>query len=193
MVALDDLQWADRTGAFIVRTLIPRLAGLPVVWVLASRSDDERAAWFGSDPIRVERLRLGALDTADILAVAQDALGRAPDARMMTFLAAVEGNPLHAGRIVDDLVRAAERGDSDTLPASFAASVTVQLDALPAPARELVETVAAAGRPLPLSDASGVLDDRPMAGVAAAVESGVVIVGSDHSLAFRHDLVREVV
>lgn len=37
LITLDDVQWADRVTRFLLRTLVSRLAGLPVIWVLAGR------------------------------------------------------------------------------------------------------------------------------------------------------------
>ena len=42
MIVLDDLQWADRGTLGAVMELIPRLTGLPLMWVLASRSGPAR-------------------------------------------------------------------------------------------------------------------------------------------------------
>jgi transposase len=39
LIAIDDLQWADRVSRFLLRSLLSRLVGLPVVWLLASRDD----------------------------------------------------------------------------------------------------------------------------------------------------------
>jgi hypothetical protein len=39
LVAIDDLQWADQVSRFLLRSLLSRLAGLPVVWMFASRDD----------------------------------------------------------------------------------------------------------------------------------------------------------
>ena len=39
LIAIDDLQWADRVSQFLVRSLVSRLAGQAVVWVFASRDD----------------------------------------------------------------------------------------------------------------------------------------------------------
>ena len=38
LIAVDDVQWADPVSRYALHSLIPRLAGRPVVWVLASRS-----------------------------------------------------------------------------------------------------------------------------------------------------------
>jgi predicted ATPase len=40
LIAVDDAQWADRLSRYALRSLISRLAGRSVVWVLASRSSD---------------------------------------------------------------------------------------------------------------------------------------------------------
>lgn len=191
LLALDDLQWADRVSTFILRNLVPRLVGLPVVWVLSARSDEQTAQWFGAEPPRVERIRLEPLGTADILALAQDRLGQAPGERIAGFLAAVDGNPFHAGRIIDELVRSQGRGEPDAVPAAFAASVAAALEDLPEPARELVEVVAVAGRPFPLGEAATLTAGESAAGLAPAVDAGLVLLRADGSVAFHHDLVRE--
>ena len=38
LLVVDDVHWADAVSRYALRSLIPRLAGWPVVWVLASRS-----------------------------------------------------------------------------------------------------------------------------------------------------------
>lgn len=196
LIALDDLQCADRTSRFLIRTLVSRLLGLPVVWVLSSRDDDLGADLAGHDPVRVERLRLAPLSSSDLAAIAQDRLGRVPDARTRGYLAAVGGNPFLATQILDGLARSAARAQPDAVPAEFTAAIAHRLAALPDEARELAEVAAVAGRPLPLRDLTALLPgadaaDRERA-VAAALESGL-LTAADHALAFPHDLVREAV
>ena len=38
LIVVDDVHWADPVSRFGLRSLIPRLAGWPIAWVLASRS-----------------------------------------------------------------------------------------------------------------------------------------------------------
>src|ERR1700722_9627002 len=78
LIAIDDLQWADRVSRFLLRSLLSRLAGLPVVWMLASRDDLIGIDLAGHDIVRREYLRLAPLTTQDLAAMARDRLGRVP-------------------------------------------------------------------------------------------------------------------
>ena len=63
LIAIDDLQWADRVSRFLLRSLLSRLAGLPVVWMFAGRDDPVGIDPAGHDIIRREYLRLAPLTT----------------------------------------------------------------------------------------------------------------------------------
>jgi len=58
LIAIDDLQWADRVSLFLLRTLVPRLIGLPVIWVFASRECESIADLAGYELVPDEQLRL---------------------------------------------------------------------------------------------------------------------------------------
>src|ERR1700678_1676841 len=81
LIAIDDLQWADRVSRFLLRSMASRLAGLPVVWIFASRDDPTGIDLAGCDVVRREHLRLAPLTTQDLAAMARGRLGRVPDAR----------------------------------------------------------------------------------------------------------------
>ena len=192
LIAIDDLHWADQVSLFTLRTLISRLIGLPVVWLLASRDDDRFRDLSGHERVRTEQVRLAPLSSTDIAAMAMDRLGRVPDERTRRFLDTADGNPFLAEQVIDGLARSA--ADGDPVPAEFTGTVARRVAALTAPARRVVHLVAAAGRPLPARDLAGLIDgdlDDEQA-VADAVESGM-ITASGGSLTFRHDLVREAV
>jgi DNA-binding CsgD family transcriptional regulator len=199
LITLDDVQWADRVSRFLLRTLVSRLAGLPIVWVLADRDAGLEGDLVCCDPVRVERIALGPLATSDLVAIAHDRLGRIPDARVRRYLDAVGGSPLLATHLIDNLARAADRGEPDSVPVEFAASIAHRLATLPPAARELVGLVAVAGRELSMHEAiallsaaaEGEFDGREHA-CAQAVDAGL-LVASDFVLGFRHDLVREAV
>ena len=197
LITLDDLHWADRTSRFLVRTLVSRLVGLPVVWVFAGLRVGLEEDLVVCEPIRVEEITLGPLATSDLIAIAHDRLGRAPDARARRFLDAVGGNPLLATHLIDNLARAAASGEPDSVPVEFSASIAHRLRVLPPAARALVGLLAVAGRDLPTHEAGELLADAA-AGEPVVLEDACVqavdvglVVASDHMLGFRHDLVRE--
>jgi DNA-binding CsgD family transcriptional regulator/tetratricopeptide (TPR) repeat protein len=196
LIAIDDLQWADRVSRFLLQSLVSRLAGLPVVWMFASRDDAIGIDLDGYDIVRHEYLQLAPLTTQDLAAMARDRLGRVPDERTRRYLDATGGNPFLATQIIDSLARSAAVGEPDGVAGGFAAAMARQLADLSSPARELVELVAAAGRPLPVGDAFELMPgagSRGSAdGLAVAVGSGLITVSAE-ALAFRHDLVRETV
>jgi DNA-binding CsgD family transcriptional regulator/tetratricopeptide (TPR) repeat protein len=194
LIAIDDLQWADRISRFALRTLVPRLIGLPVVWLLASRDENIAAELPDPDPIQVDHIRLPPLRTLDLVAIAWDRLGRTPEARIRDYLTASEGNPLLATQIIDSVVRSDTPEGLDDVPAAFAAAIAHRLTELTAQARGLIELLAVADRPLPMRDATALLATRHGPGheraMSAAIESGLV-VALDPGLTLRHDLVRE--
>src|SRR5580692_13034298 len=77
LIAIDDLQWADRVSRFLLRSLVSRLAGLPVVWIFASRDDPSGTDLAGYDVVRREHIQLAPLTTSDLAAMALDRLGQA--------------------------------------------------------------------------------------------------------------------
>jgi DNA-binding CsgD family transcriptional regulator/tetratricopeptide (TPR) repeat protein len=196
LITIDDLQWADRVSRFLLRSLLSRLAGLPVVWMFASRDDPIGIDLADHDIVRREYLQLGPLTTQDLAAMARDRLGRVPDERTRRYLDATGGNPFLATQILDSLARSAAGGEPDTAAVEFATALARRLADLSGSARELAELVAAAGRPLPVRDAfaliPGLSSGDGKDGLADAVESGLIIVSAD-ALTFSHDLVRETV
>jgi len=196
LIAIDDLQWADRVSRFLVRSLVSRLAGQAVVWVFASRDDLTGVDLAGHDVVRREYLQLVPLTTSDLAAMALDRLGRVPDERTRRYLNATGGNPFLATQIIDSLARSAAGGERDDIAGEFATAMARRLAELPSSAGELVELVAAAGRPLPVRDAFALLPGLGSCdgadGLAGALESGLITVAAD-ALTFRHDLVRETI
>jgi DNA-binding CsgD family transcriptional regulator len=196
LIAIDDLQWADRVSRFLLRSLVSRLAGQPVVWIFASRDEPAGIDLDGHDVVRREYLQLAPLTTSDLAAMARDRLGRVPDERTRRYLDATGGNPFLATQIIDSLARSAAGRERDAVAVEFVTAMARRLAGLSSSARELVELVATAGRPLPVRDAFGLMPSLGSCdgadGLAGAVESGLITVAAD-ALAFRHDLVRETI
>lgn len=184
LIAIDDVQWADRISRFLLRTLISQLIGLPVVWLLSGRDNDVDVLP-GHDAVRVERVALAPLGSRDLTAMAHDRLGREPDERTRRFLDAVDGNPFLAVQVIDSAAQG-------SVPAGFTAAIAQRLAGLSGQARDLVELVAVAGRPLPLADIAALRPEESGSGLAGAIGSGLLTEG-EYTLTFGHDLVREAV
>jgi DNA-binding CsgD family transcriptional regulator len=199
--AIDDAQWADRLTRFVVRALPARLAGSPVVWVVAGRdaagglvADLARTAL---PSVALERIHLGPLSADQVDALARDQLGGAPSAQVRRMLQGVGGNPFLVVQLLDGLARARAQGEpEDQVPAEFVFATRRRLHGLGPGERRLVQTAAVFGRPLAVGDTTALLAEHPAAEVwawaEAAVESGL-LTARDHRLGFRHDLVRETV
>lgn len=197
LVALDDVQWADRLSRFLLRVLPGRLAGSPVVWVVASRPDPGAGELFGevTDGPRVHRIALGGLPPTDLVELAADVLGGPPPDALHRWLGQVEGNPFLAVELARGMRHAREAGLPDTeLPGSFAQRLRGQLREV-AVALPVLQLAAVWGAALPVVDAESLLpasaQDLQYA-VAAATAAGL-LEPTTAGITFRHDLVREFV
>jgi DNA-binding CsgD family transcriptional regulator len=195
-IAVDDVQWADRVSRYALRALISRLAGRPVVWVLASRSDDVGVTVSGADIVGVEHIRLGPLTPEAIAEIARDRLGHGHTGRVDELLDAALGNPLLATQIIDGVARCAEAGRDGEVPHEFRAAVCQRVAGLPAPARGLIEVLAVAGRAVPIVELPGLCDTTPGSAYHDAVTSVLasgLVTSTGAGLNFGHDLIRQTV
>ena len=107
VVAIDDVQWADRLTRFALRMLIGRLSRSPVAWVLTSRlapatvAEELVGAVEGTVP--VVRLSLGLLTPEDIDEMAAERLGRPPSPAVRDLLRRVGGNPFWTAQLLEGL------------------------------------------------------------------------------------------
>jgi DNA-binding CsgD family transcriptional regulator/tetratricopeptide (TPR) repeat protein len=193
MIVVDDVQWADPISRYVLRSLIPRLAGWPVVWVLASRSRIDGVSISAADMVEVEHISLGPLPRSAITDIAQDRLGHRVSDDEQELLDAAGGNPFLATQIAEGLARRAETG-LDGLPAEFHAAMRYRFAELSNASRDLIDALAVAGRAVGIAELSRVCDmpsgpDYDDA-VDAVVASGLVVC-TGTELAFIHDLVRQ--
>jgi DNA-binding NarL/FixJ family response regulator len=196
LVALDDVHWADRLSRYALRSLIARLAGRSVVWVLASRSADAGLTVSAADTVGVEHIRLEPLPRAMIAEIARDRLGNSLNGRVDELLDAAGGNPLLATHIIDGVARCAETGRDEEIPAEFRTAVYQRLAGLSGTARDIVEVLAAAGRAVSLTELSGLYETTWGAGdddAVASVTSSGLVLSTGAELNFGHDLVRQAV
>lgn len=190
VIAIDDLQWADRVSLFLLRTLIPRLVGLPVLWVLASRDQRLERQLATVEHVRFLHLPLTGLTDTDLAAMAHDRLGRMPTLHTRSLLTASDGNPFLAVQIIDGIARTG--GRDDEVPAEFTTAIRQRLTELDDQVRRLVELLAVLGRPAPYDDLAVLQPQLTPATADSTVASGLV-VESAGTFAFKHDLIRETV
>jgi len=196
LIVIDDAQWADQVTRFALETLPGRLAGSPVVWLIATREVDFiacREIDLGAAETAVDRhlLVLRPLRPADLDDLACDYLGGPAEGLTLRRLHAVGGNPFLAVQLLTGVTA----GDDD-IPSSFAAAMDARQQGLSAGAAELIELAAIWGRPLDLSDAAELLGESSVAVIAAwrreAHVRGLLADDRDH-IVFAHDLIREAI
>lgn len=198
VIAVDDVPWLDDLSAFLLRSLPGRLAASPVAWLLAARPGDvPLLGALGRDPA-FTTISLGPLTSSDIVAIARDRLGTVPPSATRDLLDRTGGHPFLAVQVISGLLTAQARGtgQSDDVPGELVLAVRRLLRTLPARAVDLVRLAAVFGEPLPLDDATALLDGVSARTVAEAAEEAVAagVLSSEHgAVLFRHGLVRESV
>jgi len=194
LIAVDDVHWADGVSRYALRLLISRLAGFPVVWLLATRSRADVVAVGAADVVEVEHIRLGPLSRSAVIDIARDRLGRKGIRDEEGLLDAAGGNAFLATQIVEGIARRAQTGHDDDVPAEFQAAMRYRLAGLSTASRRLIEALAVAGRAVYIAELSELCDVEPGPAyndaLDAAVASGLVMP-TGTGLAFIHDLVRQ--
>lgn len=196
LIAVDDVQWADRVSRYALRALISRLVGAPVVWVLASRSDDVGLAVSAADSVDVEHIRLGPLAEPAILDIARDRLGPHLDARVGQLLDAADGNAFLAVQIIDGVTQHAETDDTDGIPTQFRSAVRQRLTGLSVAARRIIDAAAVAGRPVSIIDLAELCEMNGGPEYDKAVNDAVasaLVKSTGAELNFDHDLLKDAV
>ncbi len=200
LIAIDDVQWADRLSRFALRVLPARLAGSPVVWVVTSR-------WAPSGPVEdviagtddatttITRISLGPLTPGDIEGLVSDQMGEAPSAQIRAMLGGVGGNPFWAVQVLEGLARRRERGQgAGDLHVELSTGVRERLGVLSPQAAALVRLTAVWGRALEVAAAGQLLGDVSDAEVGLlareAIDNGL-LGSAAGTVFFPHDLLRE--
>ncbi|MDO9396749.1 MAG: LuxR C-terminal-related transcriptional regulator [Herbiconiux sp.] len=203
VVIVDDLQWLDAGSIGALTALLHDLEGVPVHWLLATRTGGYSAAhqrFLARIGELAPTVDLPPLDPAAVDQMARDALGETPGPRVEHALTRAAGYPLLVLELLrgleeEGLLRSA-RGiidlDEDTLPARFGTSARDRLRHLSRDALRIAQVGSLYGRDFPLS---GVLDVLGQTASAAApalqelIDLGFV-VDTSTAFAFRHDTVQ---
>ena len=207
LIFLDDLQWADTGTVAALRALPPRLASLPIGWVLAMRPDQgpgqlRSAVGYLADE-GAERLVLKPLSQAAVAQVASDAMQAEADETLLRMAGKAGGNPfllveLLEGLRQEELVRVDSGRATLTdfrLPDRVRASMRERLARMSDSARQAATVAGSLGRTFSVSDLAEMLGLGPaslLTPVEELIEAGIVRERGD-DLGFQHDLIREAV
>jgi DNA-binding CsgD family transcriptional regulator/tetratricopeptide (TPR) repeat protein len=205
VIALDDLQWADPGTLIALRTLPAGLAGLPIVWLLATRGGDAgadlRTMVSGLAHHGVRRLPLRPLSDAAVAAVVADVLRAEGEPAVMELARTAGGNPfllrqLLEGLLEEGLVRV-DGGRAELLqrrlPRRVRDSMSQRLDRLSVPTREVVTVASALGARFSVQLLAAMLDRSP-ADLVAPLEEAIandLLTESEGQLTFRHALLHD--
>lgn len=201
LIAIDDVQWADRLTRFALRVLPARLAGSPVVWVLTSRwtpTGPVQEIVAGTDDVTaVTRISLGPLSARDIDDLAADRMGQAPAESTRSLLDGVGGNPFWAVQVLEGLARRGGGHGVGDVHIDLSAGVRERLAGLSTDAAALVRLCAVWGRALKTADAGRLLGNLSEAQVGLlvreAADNGLLGSAGPGEVSFPHDLVRGAV
>jgi DNA-binding CsgD family transcriptional regulator len=188
VLLLDDMHWADQASLDLVRQLLHRPPAAPHVLVVAARRRGSRALPLLDVARRspaYEELALEPLDRAASLRLLDDV----PEAERERIVDDSRGIPLY----LREFARTVGRPVS-TLTCPLLAAAEVELRALPAATRSLVEGAAVAGDPFDpeLAAAAAGLEQVEQA-LDELVAADVIRPGAGRSFAFRHPLVRRAI
>jgi DNA-binding CsgD family transcriptional regulator len=199
LIALDDIQWADRLTFSCLRLMPARLAGSPIVWALSVRDGTRALAdvreTLTRDLVRVEELRLAPLDEHTIEEIANVHLGAPPNAQLRRLLKNAGGNPFLAVELLNGIAEGSHN-ESDGLPQRLRARVQQRIEALGPNSLTLLRFAAVLGRPFSITDATTVLEGaspQAMLDALAAAVRGSILVESATAIAFKHDLLRQAI
>lgn len=204
LVVVDDLQWLDAASAGAISSLIADLDGVPIYWLLATRSGTHSTAhqrFTGWVAELGATLDLRPLDPQAVGAMARDALGSVPGPKVESAMTRAAGIPLLLIELLRGLreegLLTHERGmvdiaDDRVMPARFGISVRERLRLVGTDALRIAQIASLFGREFPLG---GVLDVMGLTTVEAApaVEELIglgFIVDTGAALAFSHDTVQ---
>jgi DNA-binding CsgD family transcriptional regulator/DNA-binding Lrp family transcriptional regulator len=207
LIFLDDVQWVDSGTVAALRALPPRLASVPVGWVLAMRPDQ------GPGHLRstveyladegAERLVLEPLSQAAVAQMARDVMQAEPDETLLKIAGEAGGNPFLLAELLEGLreeklvrVNSGQATLTDyRLPDRVSTSMRERLARMSEAPRQLATVAGSLGRTFSVSELAEMLAVAPaslLGSVEQLIEAGIVRERGDE-LSFQHDLVREAV
>ena len=187
LIVVEDLHWADPQVLGHLASIASAMAEGAGVLVLTSRveGDPIDAAWRAAcRAVPFATIDLGPLRSSEALTLAEGFI----DTSQRLALACIEraaGNPL----FLEQLLRNAEEGSEDMIPASIQSLVLARMDRLAPRDRQAFQTAAVIGQRFDLSLLRGLID-APDYSCDALVSSALVFPEGDDFL-FAHALIQE--
>jgi DNA-binding CsgD family transcriptional regulator/tetratricopeptide (TPR) repeat protein len=200
LVAIEDLQWADRSTLDLLGFLIRNLGQSPVLCICTYRSDELhrghplRAFLAELDRRRtIERIELDRFTRAELAQLIEEIAGWRPDpALVRSIFERSEGNAFFA----EELLAASRTGEARELPPTLREILLARVDRLSPAAQEVLRVASVAGRSVPetlLAAVSPMPGGQRVAGLRDAVAQQVLVLDAGEGYAFRHALQREAV
>ena len=208
LVAIDDMQWADTATMHAVGALAEQLFSYPIAWVLASRLAPASVA-LQSMFARLDRvgaivLHLAPLTPDAVSDLAADLLGSRLDLHTAGLAEQAEGNPLFVVELLRTKGNGAavpldRRGEQPAVqpgaPDPVHAVVSAYLRSLSAAGRQFLEVASVLGRDFSVAEVAE-MTARPAGQWLPAVKEALaadVLTEARDRLAFRHDLLRQII
>ncbi|WP_285116046.1 helix-turn-helix transcriptional regulator [Leifsonia sp. fls2-241-R2A-40a] len=199
ILAIEDLQWADRSTLELLRFIVRMAEGGRLLVVLTYRSDEVPRghvlrSWLPEldRTRRVTRWELARLDQAQVAELVEQLLGRSPDEESLQRVTSLsEGVPF----FVEELVGIDGLRSGDDLPETLRELVLTRYERLSDPAQRLLRVLAAGGVCVTHDLLAAVFEGSPDELDAAAREAitSSLLAADSTEYSFRHALVREAV
>ena len=205
LAIIDDLQWADGPSARALLFAVRRLHADQVLVVLSARAGElsrlgEGWQRFLAGDHRADRIRLGGLGPADVVALGRAlGAGELPRRAAGRLLEHTGGNPLYCRAVLEEagIDGLDPPGEALSVPRSLAGMVLLRVGALSLDTRELVVAAAVLGPHCELAAAAALagLGD-PLPALGEAVAAGILAEqpgGAAAGIGFGHLLVQRAV
>jgi len=203
VVAIDDLQWLDVGSLGAITALIRDTQGVPVYWILATRTGVYSAAHqrFMSQLVCIATVfELTPLSKLAVGTMTQDAIGGAAGPGLQDAVKKAEGLPL----LVLEMLRGLEEEGlfvpvdgqieitDDTVPARFGMSARERLTQVSPEALRIAQVASLYGRVFTINGVLEVLGQTAITAAPAIQEllNHEFIVDTGTTFAFRHDTVQ---
>jgi DNA-binding CsgD family transcriptional regulator len=209
MLVLEDLHWADPDTLDVLSYLADAADNSPVVVVATARDelDPPQRLVDLANACQADVLALDRLNAREVRSVVESCLAASPPDELVAFVVEhADGLPFLVEELLTGLAAVGALAPDGSLtgplttnvPRTFAATVRQRLADIDPAARSVVETAAVLGRRFDwrlIPEITGLSEPAVLAGLRAAVNTGLVVVDSTDTdtFRFRHALTCDAV